>query len=113
MEMSEQRELAAFQQDSAGIYTAGATRKWLPDHQIDSFPHLAASLDMNPIKPVWHLLKEKLRARPRFPTSQAELKVSVQEAWDYITEQDIDKYVDSMQNWVQALIKAKGEHTKY
>lgn len=112
-EMSEERGLVAFQQDGAGCHRAGVTRKWLNDHLIDIFPHPAASPDMSPIEPVWHVLKEKIRMRPRTPTTQEELKQAVREAWDEISEEDIDKYVRSMEHRVQDLIQAKGGHTKY
>lgn len=112
-EMSEERGLVAFQQDGAGCHRAGVTRKWLKDHLIDVFPHPASSPDMSPIEAVWHVLKEKIRKRPRSPTTQEELKQAVYEAWDEITEEEIDKYVQSMQNRVQDLINAKGGHTKY
>lgn len=112
-EMSEQRGLVAFQHDGAGSHRAGVTKKWLADHLIDCFPHPAASPDMSPVENVWHILKEKIRARPRMPTTQNELVQAVREAWDEITEQDINKYVKGMPERVQALIKAKGSHMKY
>ncbi|KAF7964410.1 hypothetical protein HWV62_8469 [Athelia sp. TMB] len=112
-EMSEERGLVAFQQDGAGSHTAGMTKKWLKDHLVDIFPHPAASPDMSPIEPIWHVLKEKIRMRPQAPTSQEELKQAVREAWDEISEEDINKHVQSMQNRIQDLIKAKGGHTRY
>lgn len=113
METSEERGFIAFQQDGAGSHIAGVTKKWLGDHMVERFPHPAASPDMSPIEPVWHVLKEKLRALPRTPTSKEELKIVIREAWDSITEQEIDKYVNSMQDRVRALIEARGGHTKY
>lgn len=112
-QMSEERGLVAFQQDGAGSHRAGTTKKWLETHLIDIFPHPAASPDMSPIENVWHILKEKIRKRPRAPTSKEELKQAVREAWEEISDEDINKYVRSMQNRVQDLIAAKGGHTKY
>lgn len=77
------------------------------------FPHPSASSDISPIEPVWHLLKEKIRARPYFPTNKKALKIALWEAWDGIIDQNIDNYVVSMGKRVQALIAAKGGHTKY
>lgn len=111
--MSEERGLVAFQQDRAGSHRAGVTQKWLRDHLIDGFLHPAASPNMSPIENVWHVLKKKVRARPRTPTTQEELEEAVREAWDETSEHDIDKYVQSMQKRVQDLIQAKGGHTKY
>lgn len=113
MAMSEERGLIAFQQDGASCHTAGVTRKWLSDHLVDILPHPASSPDMNPIEPLWHILKEKIRARHHTPTTQEGLKQAVREAWDDISEEDIDKCVRSMENRVQDLIEAKGGHTKY
>lgn len=74
IEMLEERGLITFQQDGAGSHTAAMTRKWLNAHHIDILPHLVSSPDMNPIKPIWHILKVKICACPLTPTTQEGLK---------------------------------------
>ncbi|KZP21900.1 hypothetical protein FIBSPDRAFT_711498, partial [Athelia psychrophila] len=69
--------------------------------------------DMNPIEPIWHVLKTHIRNRPRIPTSLDELKLAAKEAWAQVSEADIDKHVRSMEDRVQAVLCAKGGHTRY
>lgn len=51
--------------------------------------------------------------RSHIPTTLDELKVAVYEAWDDILVQDIDKYVNTMEARVQAVLVARGGHTHY
>jgi hypothetical protein len=75
--------------------------------------HPAASPDVNPIEPVWHDLKEFIRACEHIPTTLEELKEAVKEAWDQVSIAKVNKYVWSMEDWVRAVIKAKGGHTPF
>ena len=50
---------------------------------------------------------------PHIPSSISELKAAAFEAWDQITEADIDEHVNHMGDRVQAVFKAKGGHTIY
>ncbi|KAF7964799.1 hypothetical protein HWV62_2878 [Athelia sp. TMB] len=112
-EMAEERGQVVFQQDGAPCHRAASTRRWLDLNSIERTPHPAASPDMNPIEPVWHVLKTLIRNRPRIPTSLEELKTAAKEAWAQVSEADIDKHVRSMEDRVRALLSAKGGHTRY
>lgn len=76
-------------------------------------PHPSGSPDVNPIEPVWHELKQRTHSRSHIPTTLDELKVAVHEAWDDISVWDINKYVDTMETHVQAVLVAQGGHTCY
>jgi len=112
-QMCEERGMAVYQEDGASCHRAKTTQAWLQRNGIESFPHPAASPDMSPIEPVWKTLKTLIRARPHPPTSLAELKTAVLEAWDQITIHDIDVHVKCMGDRIQALLKAKGGHTPF
>jgi transposase len=112
-EMSEEKGQVVFQQDGAPSHTAKRTIAWLDINKVDRMPHPPSSPDMNPIEPLWHILKDIIRARTHIPTTLDELKTAVKEAWDQITVEDVDKLVGSMEDRVQALLKAKGGHTQY
>jgi hypothetical protein len=113
MERCEALGLVAFQEDGAASYRAKSTKLWLKKHLVDTFPHPPSSPDLSPIEPLWNDLKNYIRARPYPPTTFAELKTAVFEAWDSITEEDINKHVRHMSDRVQAVIAAKGGHTRY
>lgn len=112
-QMCEEWGQVLFQQDGASSHTAKSTTAWLDRNQIERIRHPAASPDVNPIEPVWHDLKELIRACKHIPTTLKELKEAVKEAWDQVPIAKIDKYVTSMEERVQAVIKAKGGHTPF
>jgi hypothetical protein len=89
------------------------TGRWLDRNEIKIMPHPPGSPDLNPIEPLWHTLKDLIRNRTHIPTTLDELKIAANEAWDQITEADIDKHVNSMEKRVRAVIEAKGSHTCY
>jgi hypothetical protein len=51
-----------FQQDNARIHTAKIAKAWFETHGVEVVGWPAHSPDMNPIEPVWHMLKLKLFA---------------------------------------------------
>jgi transposase len=102
-----------FQHDGAPSHSANATKHWFEHHNIPLLPHPADSPDINAIEGLWHILKNKIRRRPHIPTSLAELKQAAYEAWDEITFEEVNRHVDSMQRRVQAVLRARGGHTKY
>jgi len=112
-DMAEERGQVLFQQDGAPSHTAKSTYRWLDLNEIERMPHPSGSPDLNHIEPLWHTLKELIRNRPHIPTTLNELKIAAKEAWEQITEADINKHFDSMEKRVRAVIQAKGSHTRY
>ena len=109
----ELRRKVWFQQDGAPAHRAKLTRAWFNSRKIPLFPHPANSPDMSPIEPIWHILKHRLRALPRLPTTQEGLKKTIKKLWDELTVEEIDHYIAQMPERVRALLKANGVHTKY
>ncbi len=73
----------------------------------------AQSPDLNPIEHLWFQLKNKLNSYPTQPSSIHELWECVQEQWETFTEEECMKLIESMPRRVDAVLKAKGGHTKY
>lgn len=112
-DMRSARGVVKFQQDGAPSHKAKTTLKWFDDHAIPLFPHPPSSPDLNPIEPVWHELKTRLRNRAHHPSSVTELITAVQEVWEEIGVEDVNKYINHMDNVVEAVMKAKGGHTEF
>lgn len=112
-DMKSERGDIKYQQDGAPSHTAKSTSKWLASHGISIFPHPPSSPDVSPIEPIWHELKSLLRARPHHPSSVQELIMAVKDCWEGIMVDDVDKYVNRMDEIVDAVLRAKGGHTKF
>jgi hypothetical protein len=73
------------------------------------------SPDLNPIEHCWHFIKQRLRNRkPHGGWSLAELTEAVMDIWaNELTQDYFNKWIDSMQDRLQAVIERKGGVTKW
>ena len=71
------------------------------------------SPDLNPIEHLWNHLKRKLGEYEEPPRGIQELWERVQKEWDNIGVEECRKLIESMPRRVEAVVKAKGGHTKY
>ena len=79
------------------------------DLVIMNFP--PQSPDLNPIENLWdHLKREKVKHRS---TNKDNLWDVLNQSWNNIKPEVLIKLVHSMPNRVNAVLKAKGGHTKY
>lgn len=69
------------------------------------------SPDLNPIEQVWDLIDRKIPKGRR--SSQEQMWKYVQHYWNQVTNNELRLYIDSMPRRCQAVIDAKGRHTKY
>jgi hypothetical protein len=109
-----------FQQDNTRIHTALLTQEWFEKHRVYVEGWPAHSPDLNPIEPVWRWLKLKLfELHPELiHMGQSErdwevFKRCIQEAWDAIPQEKIDRLILSMERRCRAVQKARGYYTKY
>lgn len=112
-EMKAERGRVIFQQDGAASHTSKSTMAWFSRENIPLLFHPPNSPDLNPIEPVWHELKQLIRALPHPPNTVEQLKAAIRKAWDDLKIEDIDKHVKSMPERVRAVAKARGGHTRY
>ena len=73
----------------------------------------AQSPDPNPIEHLWVDLKKAPRKHATPPKGVHELWERVVEEWNKIPPETCQNLIESMPRSVQAVIKAKGGHTKY
>lgn len=69
------------------------------------------SPDCNPIEHVWDYLDRKVHEAPIL--NKNDLKNRLLEEWQRIPLEYLNKLVSSMADRLEAVIKAKGKHTKY
>jgi transposase len=105
-----------FMQDNASIHTARAIRNWFKEQSIEVLDWPPYSPDLNPIEHAWKRLKEwvwkhhsellELKGRGK-DVKEAMLK-ALQEGWEAIEQDFFDNLIESMQDRVRAVRRAKG-----
>ena len=73
----------------------------------------ARSPDLNPIEHAWDMLQTAVSPRPVQPASVQELRQALLEEWDQIPQYKIRRLINSMRRRCQAVIEARGHHTRY
>ena len=71
------------------------------------------SPDLNPIEHLWGVVKRKLGEYQEAPKGMHELWKRVGEVWSNIDVETCRSLIRSLESRVQAVLKAKGGHTKY
>ena len=102
-----------FQQDSDPKHTSKKAKKWFEDNDIQVLDWPAQSPDINPIEHLWEHLKRQLQKYDSPPKGVHELWGRVEKEWNEIPPEVCQRLVESMPRRVQAVIRAKGGHTKY
>ena len=102
-----------FQQDNDPKHASNKATKWFEDNTIEVMVWPAQSPDLNPIEHLWGDLKKALKQYPKPAKGVHELWERVVEQWNRIPPETCQRLIESMPRRVQAVIKAKGGHTKY
>ena len=69
--------------------------------------------DLNPIKNLWHILRDRIWKHKIQPKTKEALIEALQEEWAKLNIKIFDDLIDSISRRLQAVIDAKGEATKY
>jgi hypothetical protein len=102
-----------FQQDGDSKHRSGKAKTWFEENDFKVLSWPAQSPDLNPIEHLWDHLKRKLGGYERPPSGILELWERVEEEWNKIEPEVCQNLIESMPRRVQAVLKAKGGHTKY
>ena len=99
--------------DNARAHRARITDQYLEQATIVRMEWPARSPDLNPIEHAWDMLQTAVSSRPVQPSSVQELRQALLEEWDQIPQYKIRRLISSMQRRCQAVIEARGHHTRY
>jgi transposase len=102
-----------FQQDNDPKHTSNKAKKWMEDNEIHLLDWPPQSPDLNVIEHAWQHLKIQLRKYPTLPKGVWELWERIVKEWEEIKPEVCQNLIESMPRRLEAVIKAKGGHTKY
>lgn len=100
-----------FQQDNDPKHTAHVNKQYLIRKHINILEWPSQSPDLNPIENLWSELDRRLKKRTC--NTEDQLFEVLRHGWDQLAPEYLEKLVDSMPSRCRAVIKAKGNGTKY
>lgn len=108
-----ERNSILFQHDNDPKHTAKKTKFCLEKMNMKVLLWPAQSPDLNPIEHLWSSLKWKIGSYPAPPEGLYELWERIEENWNNISKQECTALIESMPRRIDAVLKAKGRHTRY
>ena len=102
-----------FQQDNDPKHTSRLATDWFNKKKVDKLEWPPNSPNMNIIEHAWEYLERRVHSRTPLPRNLGELWEALVEEWGNIEDDYITKLYESMPDRVQALLEAKGAHTRY
>lgn len=102
-----------FQDDNAPAHRARAVRDFWEENEIQHLDWPACSPDMNPIENLWAEVTRYLNNLQHSPTNVNQLRVALNDAWAAIPNETLASLVSSMPRRIQALLDARGGHTRF
>ncbi|RPD70494.1 hypothetical protein L226DRAFT_470191 [Lentinus tigrinus ALCF2SS1-7] len=100
-------------EDGAPAHTAGLSKSARLRLGIHTLTHPPNSPDLNPIEPLWGLLKTRVSAQRKSRESLDALWEVAQSVWAEISEEDLRRVMGSMPARVKAVRKAQGMHSPF
>lgn len=102
-----------FQQDNARPHVSISTKNWLEDNNIQTMYWPPFSPDLNPIENLWGELSRLVYGNGKTYDTFIELKTSISENWELISERYCKKLVESMENRIKQVIDKDGASINY
>lgn len=102
-----------FQEDNAPCHTAITAKTWKTKNNINVLPWPAQSPDLNPIENLWNELKRRIRTHEIKVKNKKELFSLLKDEWYKTNPKIINNLIESMPRRITAVLKSKGNPTKY
>lgn len=102
-----------FQQDNDPKHTCKKVKKYLTNKGLEVLDWCSQSPDINPIENAWRQLKQRIAKRKIKAKNLEEVFTFAEEEWNSISLESFRTLIESMPSRCQAVIEAKGGHTKY
>ncbi len=104
-----------FQQDNAPCHKAQIISDWFLEHD-NEFTLLKwppRSPDLNPIEHLWDVVEREIHVMDVQPTNLQQLRDAIMSIWTKISVECFQHLVESMPQWIKAVLKAKAGPTRY
>ncbi|KAF3919989.1 hypothetical protein ABW20_dc0101063 [Dactylellina cionopaga] len=85
--------------------------RWKQAHNLTHYFNCSQSPDLSIIENAWQVPKSCVRQSPHW--DEETLMVLINEGWDALKQESINKWVDSMPDRLQAVIDSEGRMTQY
>ena len=109
----QQTHLILVVKDGAPAHTSCLAKSAWLKLGITPLTHPPSSPDLNPIKLLWLLLKNRVADTLGASNSLKNLWLAAQHAWEEITEEEIQRHTGKMRERVAQVQAAKGCHTRF
>ena len=101
------------QQDNAHAHSSRQTMDFFNQNGVQVLPWPAFSPNLNPIEHLWDQLRKHVYSGHHLPINPQQRAMVIQEEWDNITQDQIQRLIRSMRRRCQPTLDANGVHTRY
>ena len=100
-------------EDNTPAHNAIVAKEARNTHLLPSLPWPSCSPDLNPIEEIWHRMKNEISALPERPSTIQTMEDAIWSIWAKIDQASIQAIVDTMPARIEAVLSARGGHTRY
>ena len=112
MELQGGMQSFVFMQGNASVHTAKKNLQFLERNNYDLLDHHPQSPDLNPLENIWWAIEQALLDIPLLSNAN-DLFEKIEQIWNNYPTDKLLEYIKSMRSRIEAVIQAKGWHTKY